>query len=158
MCFSAGSQHVEGGVLRAAAAAMFSAWRCAAFLLLSSPRHSVYSSSLSSPLHLLLTPALFLLHRPPVLPSSSTDGSICMLLGFFFSSISLSLTLDSVSLTLYASRSSQLFSSQSPIISLSLSLFHLLLSAAFPTPAPIAILLFSLHCYTHLSLSPSLSW
>lgn len=60
----------------------------------------------------------------------------------------------SLSLCLHANRSYQLFLSQSPINSPSLSPFHLLLS---PTPAPIFILLFSLYCYTSASLPLGLS-
>lgn len=119
VCFSVGSLHVKGNTLRAAAAAAapFSARHWAAFLLLFSPLFFTLTdtaSSLSSSIILssLRQTALFVCHWV----------SFCFSLSYRLSLLTLSL-----SLCLYADRSYQLFLSQSPINSLSLSLFHLLL-------------------------------
>ena len=107
------------------------------FSSLLSPPKSLFSySSFTSP----LSPPFF-----PHILLSTTDGFISMPRWESFLFLTASHSWLSFSLTLYASRTSQPF--LSPISHhLSLSLFHLLLSPAFPTPVSIF----------HSSLLPSL--
>lgn len=101
----------KGGMLGAAAAALLCSVHDTealfSSLLFTSPLRFFYFSSLSSPFHphpspLLLSSIPFLLYHPPNFSSlfSTTVGFICMLLCFFFLYFSLSLTLDSISLSL----------------------------------------------------------